>query len=333
MIWCVEDDASIRDIEVYTLSSTGFDARGFADGVSFWSALQTEKPDLVVLDVMLPGVDGIELLQRMKASAELRTIPVVMATAKGAEYDKSRGLDLGAADAVKGDLQRLHIPADRLHGLLFELPGELGHQRLLAFSGELVLLGLLRGELLRGLLLGRRALDLQPGILRRERSLLIGKVHLHVPGRVLLRFRNHLPGGRLDPGTFGARRSLLPGNPLRGGLLRRRFCGVRFGNPGRRFCGGRLRHGGFRGRGRNLRNGFFRIGGRLRSRSCGGHFGFRDSDSHGRIRLRIFSRRADRLFGSRKCRFFSSHFSTRFWFPHVREHINLAIITILCGAP
>lgn len=96
MIWCVEDDASIRDIEVYTLSSTGFDARGFADGVSFWAALQTEKPNLVVLDVMLPGVDGIELLQRMKASAELRTIPVVMATAKGAEYDRIRGLDLGA---------------------------------------------------------------------------------------------------------------------------------------------------------------------------------------------------------------------------------------------
>ena len=96
MIWCVEDDASIRDIEVYTLSSTGFEARGFDDGVSFWSALQTEKPDLVVLDVMLPGVDGIELLQRMKASAELRAIPVVMATAKGAEYDKIRGLDLGA---------------------------------------------------------------------------------------------------------------------------------------------------------------------------------------------------------------------------------------------
>ncbi len=96
MIWCVEDDASIRDIEVYTLSSTGFEARGFDDGVSFWSALQTEKPELVVLDVMLPGVDGIELLQRMKASAELRTIPVVMATAKGAEYDRIRGLDLGA---------------------------------------------------------------------------------------------------------------------------------------------------------------------------------------------------------------------------------------------
>ena len=80
MIWCVEDDASIRDIEVYTLSSTGFDARGFADGVSFWAALQTEKPDLVVPDVMLPGVDGIELLQRMKASAELRTIPCLLYT-------------------------------------------------------------------------------------------------------------------------------------------------------------------------------------------------------------------------------------------------------------
>ena len=96
MIWCVEDDASIRDIEVYTLTSTGFEARGFDDGVSFWAALQTQKPDLVVLDVMLPGVDGIELLQRMKASAQLRTIPVVMATAKGAEYDRIRGLDLGA---------------------------------------------------------------------------------------------------------------------------------------------------------------------------------------------------------------------------------------------
>ncbi|MDD4075336.1 MAG: response regulator transcription factor [Eubacteriales bacterium] len=96
MIWCVEDESSIRDIEVYSLQSTGFEARGFADGVSFWEALQTEQPALVVLDVMLPGVDGIELLRRMKASAILRDIPVVMATAKGAEYDKIQGLDLGA---------------------------------------------------------------------------------------------------------------------------------------------------------------------------------------------------------------------------------------------
>ena len=67
MIWCVEDDASIRDIEVYTLSSTGFDARGFADGVSFWAALQTEKPDLVVLDgdILAESID-CETLRTMR---------------------------------------------------------------------------------------------------------------------------------------------------------------------------------------------------------------------------------------------------------------------------
>ena len=96
MIWCVEDDASIRDIEVYALQSTGFEAEGFADGAEFWEAVQKERPELVVLDVMLPGIDGIELLRRMKTRAELRDIPVVMATAKGAEYDKIQGLDLGA---------------------------------------------------------------------------------------------------------------------------------------------------------------------------------------------------------------------------------------------
>ena len=96
MIWCVEDDASIRDIEVYALQSTGFEAEGFADGAEFWEAVQKERPELVVLDVMLPGIDGIELLRRMKARAELREIPVVMATAKGAEYDRIQGLDLGA---------------------------------------------------------------------------------------------------------------------------------------------------------------------------------------------------------------------------------------------
>ena len=96
MIWCVEDDASIRDIEVYTLQTTGFEARGFADGAEFWDALVHERPELVVLDVMLPGVDGIELLRRMRASTEYRDIPVIMATARGAEYDKVLGLDLGA---------------------------------------------------------------------------------------------------------------------------------------------------------------------------------------------------------------------------------------------
>lgn len=96
MIWCVEDDASIRDIEVYALRSVGFEARGFSDGAAFWDALRAERPELVVLDVMLPGIDGIELLSRMRATDALRDIPVIMATAKGTEYDKIHGLDLGA---------------------------------------------------------------------------------------------------------------------------------------------------------------------------------------------------------------------------------------------
>ena len=96
MIWCVEDDASIRDIEVYALKASGYESRGFEDGSAFWDAFQTEQPDLVVLDVMLPGVDGVELLRRMRGDARFRAIPVVMATAKSAEIDKIQGLDLGA---------------------------------------------------------------------------------------------------------------------------------------------------------------------------------------------------------------------------------------------
>ena len=96
MIWCVEDDASIRDIEVYALKASGYESRGFEDGSTFWDALQTEQPDLVVLDVMLPGVDGVELLRRMRGDARFHAIPVVMATARSAEIDKIQGLDLGA---------------------------------------------------------------------------------------------------------------------------------------------------------------------------------------------------------------------------------------------
>ena len=98
MIWCVEDDSSIRDIEVYALTSTGLEARGFEDGGSFWNSLQSEKPELVVLDVMLPGVDGVTLLKRMKASEEFSEIPVIMATARGSEFEKIQSLDLGADD-------------------------------------------------------------------------------------------------------------------------------------------------------------------------------------------------------------------------------------------
>lgn len=100
MIWCVEDDVSIRDIEVYTLEQTGFIAKGFWDGDSFWMELATtdELPELVILDIMLPGEDGVSLLTKIKASSRTKDIPVIMATAKSVEYDKIKSLDLGADD-------------------------------------------------------------------------------------------------------------------------------------------------------------------------------------------------------------------------------------------
>ncbi len=98
MIWCVDDDNTIRDIEVYTLIQTGFEARGFADGISMLEALKTEKPDLIVLDIMLPGKDGVDILKEIRGNPETRKIPVIMATAKGTEMDKIQGLDLGADD-------------------------------------------------------------------------------------------------------------------------------------------------------------------------------------------------------------------------------------------
>lgn len=97
-IWCVEDDAGIRDIEVYTLGSTGYEARGFSEGAEFFGALANELPDLVILDIMLPGEDGVSILRRLRKDARTEKIPVIMATAKGMEYDKIQSLDTGADD-------------------------------------------------------------------------------------------------------------------------------------------------------------------------------------------------------------------------------------------
>ena len=100
MIFCVEDDSNIRELVVYTLETTGFKARGFEDGREFLETLALETPELVLMDIMLPGDDGLELLKKLKASPKTREIPVIMVTAKGAEYDKVKGLDLGADDYV-----------------------------------------------------------------------------------------------------------------------------------------------------------------------------------------------------------------------------------------
>lgn len=98
MIWCVEDDSSIRDIEIYTLRSTGFEVLGFADGNALLDALKNEKPDLILLDIMLPGKDGVEILKQIRTHPDTCQIPVIMATAKDQEYDKIQSLDLGADD-------------------------------------------------------------------------------------------------------------------------------------------------------------------------------------------------------------------------------------------
>lgn len=98
MIFCVEDDAGIRNMVVYTLNASGFPAEGFSDGAELFHALETRQPQLILLDIMLPGMDGIEILKTLRARSATADIPVIMATARGTEYDKVVGLDLGADD-------------------------------------------------------------------------------------------------------------------------------------------------------------------------------------------------------------------------------------------
>ncbi|MBO4939102.1 MAG: response regulator transcription factor [Oscillospiraceae bacterium] len=98
MIYCVEDDSSIRELMLYTLRATGFEAEGFADGDSLFTALSHSRPQLITLDIMLPDMDGIEILRKLRTSSATEQIPVIIASAKGTEYDRVMGLDLGADD-------------------------------------------------------------------------------------------------------------------------------------------------------------------------------------------------------------------------------------------
>ena len=98
MIYCVEDDASIRELMLYALRASGFEAVGFPDGTGLFGALNHTEPQLILLDIMLPGMDGIEILKRLRTSSATAHIPVILASAKGTEYDKVMGLDLGADD-------------------------------------------------------------------------------------------------------------------------------------------------------------------------------------------------------------------------------------------
>ncbi|MBQ8837680.1 MAG: response regulator transcription factor [Clostridia bacterium] len=98
MIYCVEDDEGIRNMMVYTLGASGYEAEGLADGTALRSALEVCVPDLIMLDIMLPGEDGIEILKWLRQNRATADVPVIMATAKGSEYDKVIGLDTGADD-------------------------------------------------------------------------------------------------------------------------------------------------------------------------------------------------------------------------------------------
>ena len=98
MIYCVEDDRGIRELMTYTLNVSGIKAEGLKDGKELDEALKKEKPSLITLDIMLPGEDGISILKRLKNDERYRNIPIIIASAKGEEYDKVIGLDLGADD-------------------------------------------------------------------------------------------------------------------------------------------------------------------------------------------------------------------------------------------
>lgn len=100
MIYCVEDDASIRELVLYTLRASGFEARGFAESGAFWEAMCEHVPDLVLLDIMLPGEDGISILHRLRSLPDTAALPVILLTAKNTEYDKVIGLDSGADDYI-----------------------------------------------------------------------------------------------------------------------------------------------------------------------------------------------------------------------------------------
>lgn len=100
MIYCVEDERNIRELLVYTLGTTGFEAKGIRNGKELRKALKEEIPQLILLDIMLPGEDGYSILEKLKSNQETRDIPVIMVTAKEAEYDKVRALDSGADDYI-----------------------------------------------------------------------------------------------------------------------------------------------------------------------------------------------------------------------------------------
>lgn len=123
MIYCVEDDAGIRELVVYTLQNTGLEARGFADGAALFEALRAEKPQLILLDIMLPGEDGITILRKLRKAPDTARLPVILVTAKNTEYDKVIGLDSGADDYIAKPFGMMELVA-RIRAVLRRTQGE-----------------------------------------------------------------------------------------------------------------------------------------------------------------------------------------------------------------
>lgn len=161
MIFCVEDDEGIRNMVMYTLEASGFEVQGFENGKTFFSVLLMNRPDLILLDIMLPDMDGISILKRLKKDKATKDIPVIMVTAKGTEYDKVIGLELGADDylakpfgmmemvsRVKAVLRRTQPESDQkvleVGGLALDLNGHI-----VKVDGQRVQLTLKEYELLR----------------------------------------------------------------------------------------------------------------------------------------------------------------------------------------
>ena len=125
MIYFVEDDSSIRELVIYTLRSTGFEAEGCACAAELDIALQQTVPELILLDIMLPGEDGISILKRLRSQSRTRQVPVIMVTAKGSEYDKVVGLDNGADDYITKPFGMMELLA-RIRAVLRRTPSESG---------------------------------------------------------------------------------------------------------------------------------------------------------------------------------------------------------------
>ena len=123
MIYYVEDDRNIRELVVYALCSSGLAAEGFAEAGEFWEALRQAKPELVLLDIMLPGQDGVSILKELRENAATADLPVLMLTAKGSVYDKVVGLDSGADDYLAKPFEMVEL-ISRVKALLRRSQGK-----------------------------------------------------------------------------------------------------------------------------------------------------------------------------------------------------------------